>query len=380
MKKIAIIGATGSIGKQALDIIERHPDLFQLTLISAHENQKDLVDIANRFKVPYVCLTGENGSLLPTMFHYPCCPFFGKLSLPMAIRDADFDILLNAAVGIAALDPLILGMEKGARIALANKESLVCAGEYIMNEAKKYSAEIIPVDSEHSAIFQCLSAGRASDVESLVITASGGALRDVPLSELDQVPPSRALEHPNWTMGKKITIDSATMINKAFEVIEAHYLFGIPYNKIETVLHKESIVHSMVRFADGSLIAQLAEPDMRLPIQYAFTYPERIPSPIKRLEIPYDLTFRAIDFNRYPCFAIMLEAANRGGLYPAALHAADTILVDAYLSGIIKYSDIPVLLEKTLNYDDLYGSYDYYDVRRITEEVERYTTIAVYSL
>ena len=376
MKRIAIIGTTGSIGRQAVDIIERNPDLFTLTLISAHSDKAGLIGIANRFNVPTVCYTGE-GAPTPSDFNYSCKIYCGEDALVKASADADYDIYLNAVVGIAALRPTIVAMEKGARIALSNKEMLVCAGEYVMRRAKELGTEIIPVDSEHSAIFQCLSTGRKCDVESLIITSSGGAFRDIPIEELDAVSPERALAHPNWNMGNKITIDCATMVNKGFEVIEARYLFDVPFERIQTVIHRESIVHSMVKFSDGAVIAQLSEPDMRLPIQYSFTYPERISSPIKPLSVPFDLSFRVVDYDRYPCFRILSEAGLKGGLYPAAMLAADAVLVPAYLEGKIKYSEISVILEKVLASFSLSGGYDLKDVLRINDEVEKYTRMVV---
>lgn len=380
MKKIAIIGVTGSIGRQAIDIIERNRERFSLSLISAHSDRFALLEIANRFRVPFVCFSGE-GNLSESDFSYPCVLFQGKDALKRATESADYDVFLNAVVGIAALEPTIIAMEKGARIALSNKEMLVSAGDYVMKRAKTLSSEIIPVDSEHSAIFQCLAAGRASDAaESLIITSSGGAFRDIPLAELDEISPERALAHPNWRMGKKITIDCATMVNKGFEVIEAKHLFAMPFDRIKTVIHRESLVHSMVCFRDGSIIAQLSEPDMRLPIQYAFTYPERIASPVKPLLPPFDLSFREVDSERYPAFGLMLEAGRKGGLYPAALLAADSVLVPAYLARKIKYSDIAKVMSKVFSAFSLSGEYNLEDVIHINDQAEKYTRSVVEKL
>lgn len=380
MKKIAIIGVTGSIGRQAIDIIERNRERFSLSLISAHSDTFALLEIANRFRVPFVCFSGE-GNLSESDFSYPCVLFQGKDALKRATESADYDIFLNAVVGIAALEPTIIAMEKGARIALSNKEMLVSAGDYVMKRAKTLSSEIIPVDSEHSAIFQCLAAGRASDAaESLIITSSGGAFRDISLAELDEISPERALAHPNWRMGKKITIDCATMVNKGFEVIEAKHLFAMPFDRIKTVIHRESLVHSMVCFRDGSVIAQLSEPDMRLPIQYALTYPERIASPVKPLLPPFDLSFREVDLERYPAFGLMLEAGRKGGLYPAALLAADSVLVPAYLARKIKYSDIAKVMSKVFSAFSLSGEYNLEDVIHINDQAEKYTRSMVEKL
>ena len=379
MKKIAIIGVTGSIGTQAVDIIENHRDYFTLSMISAHSNADALISLANRYRVPTVCYSGSNPPD-KSSFLYPCVYITGDDALVRAAESADYDIFLNAVVGIDSLRPTLVAMEKGARIALSNKEMLVCAGEYVMRKAREYGNEIIPVDSEHSAIFQCLSAGRKSDVDALIITSSGGAFRDVPLSELDSLSSDRALAHPNWRMGRKITIDCATMVNKGFEVIEARYLFDIPFDRIETVIHRESIVHSMVRFRDGAVIAQLSEPDMRLPIQYAFTYPTRIDSPVKPLSVPLSMTFDRVDLERYPAFRIMLEAGKMGGLYPAAMLAADSVLVSEYLAGKIKYTDIARILERVLLDFSLYGEYDLSSVLRINDEIVKYTSMVVTNL
>ena len=379
MKNVAIIGVTGSIGRQAVDVIENHPELFRLAMVSSHSNADALVQVANRHKVPTVCFSGANPPAKEA-FDYPCKLITGENALVNAAESADYDIFLNAVVGIDALTPTLIAMKKGARIALSNKEMLVSAGEYVIRTAGELGSEIIPVDSEHSAIFQCLSAGRASDVDALIITSSGGAFRDVPIEELDAISPERALAHPNWNMGKKITIDCATMVNKGFEVIEAMHLFRMPFEKIQTVIHRESVVHSMVRYADGATIAQLSSPDMRLPIQYAFTYPDRVASPVKPLKTPLSLTFEEVDFNRYPCFRILLEAGRRGGLYPAAMLASDAVLVPAYLEGRIKYSDIAKVLEEVLNKYSLGGKYELADVLRINDEVEKYTRSVVKEL
>ena len=306
--------------------------------------------------------------------------FVGKDALKKGAEYAEYDVFLNAVVGIISLEPTLVAMEKGARIALSNKEMLVSAGDYVMKRSRELGAEIIPVDSEHSAIFQCLQAGRVSDVDRLIITSSGGAFRDVPLPDLDTISPERALEHPNWKMGKKITIDCATMVNKGFEVIEAKHLFGLPMDRIDAVLHRESVVHSMVKFKDGSVIAQLSDPDMRLPIQYALTYPERIPSPVSSPNLPFNLSFAEIDIKRYPCFSLMLEAGRMGGLTPAALLAADSVLVPAYLEKKIAYSDIPRILEQVLGAFALPGDYTLSDVFNINAEAEKYTHSVVNKL
>lgn len=372
MKRVAILGVTGSIGRQTVDVISRLPDDFTISLISAHSDREGLIEVARRYKVPCVCLTG-GAEIAPEDFGYPCRVFCGERAALRAAKEAEYDIFLNSVVGLDALEPTLVAMEKGARIALANKEMLVSAGQYVMKRAQVLGAEIVPVDSEHSAIFQCLQSGRAADVDRLILTSSGGAFRDVPLSELDSISPYRALAHPNWRMGKKITMDCATMVNKGFEVIEAMHLFSMPLDRIDTVIHRESIVHSMVRFRDGSTIAQLSQPDMRLPIQYALTYPRRVVSPTESLVPPYSLTFAPVDLTRYPCFGLMLDAARKGGLSPAILLAADNVLVDAYLRGQIAYSELAVYMERVLSHFNVAGEYDLSDVLYINTEAEKYT-------
>jgi len=376
MKRVAILGVTGSIGRQAVDVISRMPDEFTISFVSSHSDKEGLFDVARRYKVPYVCLSGGE-EITAADVGYPCRVFYGENALLRAAKEAEYDVFLNSVVGLGALEPTLIAMEKGARIALANKEMLVSAGGYVMKRAKSLGTEIIPVDSEHSAIFQCLQAGIGSDVDRLILTSSGGAFRDIPLDELDHLSPERALAHPNWRMGRKITLDCATMVNKGFEVIEAMHLFSMPLDRIDTVIHRESIVHSMVRFSDGSTIAQLSEPDMRLPIQYALTYPRRVPSPTKSLVPPYSLTFAPVDPMRYPCFGVMLEAARKGGLFPAALLAADEVLVRAYLDGSIAYSDFAPIMERVLARFDASGEYDLSDVLYINAEAEKYTQSVV---
>ena len=376
MKKVAVLGVTGSIGRQAVDVISKLSNEFEISLISAHSDKKGLIEVARLYRVPFVCLS-DGTQLSPDELGYPCQVFCGKDALVRASSEADYDVFLNAVVGLDALEPTLIAMEKGARIALSNKEMLVSAGELVMARAKKLKREIIPVDSEHSAIFQCLGAGRAEDVDKLILTSSGGAFRDVPLAELNALSPDRALAHPNWRMGKKITMDCATMVNKGFEVVEAMHLFDMPFDKIQTLIHRESVVHSMVRFRDGSTIAQLSDPDMRLPIQYALTYPKRVPSPVSSPEPPYTLTFLPVDLERYPCFGVMLEAARRGGLYPAIMFAADEVLVRAYLRGSIVYTDLAPIMLRVMEHFDLSGSYTIPDVLNINAEAEKYTQSVV---
>ena len=372
MKRVAILGVTGSIGRQAVDVISRLDGDYSISLISAHSDREGLIEVARRYHVPYVCFSSGN-ALSAEDLGYPCRVFCGEDALLFAAQEAEYDIFLNSVVGLGALEPTLVAMEKGARIALANKEMLVSAGLLVMSRAKALGVEIIPVDSEHSAIFQCLKGGAPEDVDRLILTSSGGAFRDIPIGELNAVKPELALAHPNWCMGKKITMDCATMVNKGFEVIEAMHLFDMPLDRIDTMIHRESVVHSMVRFRDGSTIAQLSDPDMRLPIQYALTYPKRVPSPVSSPALPFSLTFAPVDLDRYPCFGVMLEGARRGGLSPAVLLAADDVLVRAYLDGKIAYSDFAPMMERVLVHFDAPLDYSLADVLYINAEAEKYT-------
>ncbi len=373
MKKIAILGITGSIGGQAVSVIRESAGEYRITLASAHSDKKNLIRLAEEFRIPVLCYSGADAFSAKDL-SYPCLVFQGEDALERGAKEAEYDVFLNSVVGISALKPTLIALEKGARIALSNKEMLVCGGEFVMKRAKELNSEIIPVDSEHSAIFQCLQSGKKQDVDTLIITSSGGAFRDVPISEIDSIDPLHSLDHPNWNMGKKITVDCATMVNKGFEVIEAMHLFQIPIDRIETVLHRESIVHSMVRFQDGSVVAELAEPDMRLPIAYAFSYPDRHKTPVKRLPLEMNLSFSRIDPDRYPCFYLAREIAKKGGLSGACFMSADEVLVPLYLQKKIKFSDIYRSLASVCShFSDLGGEYSLQDVFYINEEVKKYT-------
>ena len=260
------------------------------------------------------------------------------------------DIVVSGVVGKEGLEPVMQALLRGKTVAIANKEAMVMAGGLLQEAARKGGGSIRPVDSEHSAIWQCLAGEDVASVQRLVITASGGALRDLPASELDTITPERALAHPNWSMGRKITVDSATLFNKGLEVIEARWLFDIPYDRIDVLMHRESIIHSMVEFVDGSFKAQLSSPDMRQPIQYALSYPERLPTPLKPIDFAAmgSLRFEPLDEERYPCLGYALAAGSRGGTYPAALAAADEAAVNAFLTGHLRFLDIPMLLSDTL--------------------------------
>lgn len=329
MKKISVLGSTGSIGTSALDVIT-HLNNFKVIGLSANKNKSLLKEQSRKFK-PEITAVGSNG--------------LKNISL---ISKAD--VVLISVVGAAGLIPLINAIKLKKKIALANKESLVIAGDLITGLLKKYPAEIIPVDSEHSAIFQCIDGKSKKEISKIILTASGGPFRNYSKKELSKVKVEDVLKHPTWKMGRKITVDSATMINKGFEVIEAHYLFEIPYQKIEVVIHPQSIVHSAVEFVDGSIIAQMSKTDMRLAIQYAVTYPERKPSAVKKLDLSSigKLEFFNFSARNFPCFELAIFAAKIGGTMPAVLNAANEVAVKKFLEGKIRFLQIPKFIEKAI--------------------------------
>lgn len=351
-KRVVIIGSTGSIGRQALEVIRRFPDRFEVVGLVGGANADLLAEQALEFRPKLVGIASKEQvqrleQLLPS----------GWFSLVGGGDTADIaahpgaDLVLLAAVGLAGLKPALAAVKAGKALAVANKESIVAAGHIIAEEAAKSGAILIPVDSEHSAVFQCLLGERKHLVRRIILTASGGAFRDRPLDQLSSVTPEEALAHPTWKMGKKVTVDSATLMNKGLEVIEAHRLFDIPVGKIETVLHHQSIVHSLVEFTDGSMKAQMSLPDMRIPIEYALFYPERgdwAPTELKLWEVGC-LTFAALDMSRYPCLGLAYEAAKMGGTAPAVLSAADEVAVSAFLEGRLRFTNIAVVLEETLS-------------------------------
>lgn len=325
-KRLILLGATGSIGTSAVDVVRTHPDDFKIVAVSARRSREKCEAIAREFGAK--AYVGEDAAL-------------------RAVEENEADICLVATVGASGLKPTLAAIEKGMDIALATKEVMVMAGEIVTARAKARGVRFRPVDSEHSAIFQALQGG--GTVERLILTASGGPFLDGP-EDLSSVTVEQALNHPRWKMGPKVTVDSATMMNKGFEVIEARWLFDVPAERIDVVVHPESVVHSLVTFTDGSTLAQLSPPDMRVPIQYALSWPERLPAVRRTLDLPAlgALTFRAPDPARFPCLTLVREALRRGGLAPAALSVADEFAVREFLAGRIRYVDIPDLLEKAI--------------------------------
>lgn len=362
-KHIAILGSTGSIGTQSLDVARAHPDKLTVEVLTAGSNAKLLIEQAREFEPNTVVIADESKyqEVKEALSDLDIKVWTGASAIEDVVQMSQIDTVITAMVGYAGLSSTIKAIEAGKNIALANKETLVVAGELITKLVEKHRVKVTPVDSEHSAIFQCLVG--EPEVEKLIITASGGPFRTKTLDELRTVTPQQALKHPNWNMGAKITIDSASMMNKGLEVIEAHWLFGIPYEKIEVTVHPQSIIHSMVQFIDGSVKAQMGLPDMKLPIQYALSYPDRWPSDFKRIDFgnQQPLTFEAPDLNKFKCLALAYEALGKGGNMPAIMNASNEIAVSAFLNGKIGFLDIAETIEKTMHQMPFIGKPTYDD-------------------
>lgn len=352
-KNIAILGSTGSIGTQALQIIHDYPDLFQAEILVANKNVELLIKQARLFEPNIVVIADESKyqELSDALRDLPIKVFSGSSSIEQIVQMDCVDIVLTAMVGFSGLLPTIKAIESNKLIALANKETLVVGGHIITQKLKTSRSAIIPVDSEHSAIFQCLVGERMDSIDKLILTASGGPFRGKNKEFLDSVSPSQALKHPNWDMGAKVTIDSASLMNKGLEVIEAHWLFGMPASKIDVVVHPQSIIHSMVEFADGSIKAQLGEPNMRIPIQYALDYPNRSHSNKNRfslLENP-SLTFEKPDIKTFRNLKIAFDCLEKGGNAPCVMNAANEIAVELFLKEQLSFTGISDLIEETLS-------------------------------
>ena len=344
-KGLALLGSTGSIGTQTLDIVRAFPDKLRVVGLACDKSIDLLHEQVREFKPRYICCNGSAREKAPLLAHG--CQ---ECDLDAMACDPDVDMVVTATIGDVALAPTLAAIQAGKTIALANKETLVMAGELVSKAAKAKGVPLLPLDSEPNAIWQCLR-GEDSSVARLIITGSGGAFRDTPIAELADASPQQALNHPTWKMGQKITVDTATMMNKAFEVIEAHWLFDVPWEDIEVVIHPQSIIHSMVEFVDGSVKAQISPPDMHLPIQYAIFYPERLPNPSIRRFDPIAtgaLTFQPWDPERYPCMPMAIEIAKRGGTWPAALSGANDAAVELFLAGKIGFREIGVVIERAL--------------------------------
>ena len=352
MKQIAILGSTGSIGTQTLDVVRQHPEAFSVYALSAHRSIDLLIKQALEFNPAVVCIADETyyRPLCEALSDLPIRVLAGEKALAEMVTMPAIDVVVAAMVGYAGLRPTIEAIKAKKTIALANKETLVVAGEIIDRLAKRYKVDILPVDSEHSAIFQSLVGEDMTSVEKLLLTASGGPFRNFTLEQMRYVTAAEALRHPNWEMGAKITIDSASMMNKGFEVIEARWLFDIPVDKIQVLVHPQSVVHSAVQFVDGSVKAQLGTPDMRMPIQYALTYPERWMSDVARLDLfaTQSLTFEEPDLKRFPNLALAYEAMNKGGNMPCVLNAANEVVNLAFREGKCGFMQMSDVIAKTM--------------------------------
>ena len=350
-KRILLLGSTGSIGQNTLKIIEHYRDEFELAGISAHSNIALLSRQCQKFNPDFVCITrGELADNLSKTGTNGIRIYSGNDGLRSMVRETDADLVVNSIVGAAGLLPTLDAIATGKNVALANKESLVIAGELVISEEKKYGTEIYPVDSEHSAIWQCLLGEEKHTINRIILTASGGPFLKRKAETFDTITVDEALNHPNWDMGNKITIDSATLMNKGLEVIETFWLFGIPHDRIEVLIHPQSIIHSMVEFIDGSVKAQLGIPDMKIPIQFALFYPERKPG-ITGESIPFsgmELTFEPPDHEQFPCLKLAFQALKSGGTAPAVLNAANEAAVSLFLNNVIKFPEIPELIDTAL--------------------------------
>ena len=351
-KRIAILGSTGSIGRQTLDVVRQHPDRFQVEVITAGSNAALLAEQARAFNVPHavICNTSKYAEVCDILAGTKTKVHAGIDAACDLVTGESVDIVVASMVGFSGLRPTLSAIRAGKDIALANKETLVAAGSVVMAEAQRCGVKILPVDSEHSAIFQCLQAAGGNPVERIHLTASGGPFRTWPREKIEQAGKDLALKHPNWNMGAKITIDSATMMNKGFEVIEAKWLFDVEPERIHVVVHPESVIHSMVEFADGAVLAQLGCPDMREPIQLALSYPERLSLNNRKLDFGTlgALTFFEPDLEKFPCLKLAFEAIGRGGNLPCALNAANEAAVAAYLEDKIGFYDIAAVAADTL--------------------------------
>jgi 1-deoxy-D-xylulose-5-phosphate reductoisomerase len=342
-RKVAILGATGSVGKSALDLIERSPERFAVSAVTAQTKVNELADIARRTRAELAVIGDE--ALLPELRERlagSACRGEGGRQALIDAAAVEADLVIAAIVGCAGLEPVMAAVEAGRTVALANKEALVTAGELMMSAAQASGATILPVDSEHNAIFQCLACSRGGDVSRIILTASGGPFRTASSETMTSATPAQAIAHPIWSMGAKISVDSATLMNKGLELIEAHFLFGLPSNRIDILVHPQSVIHSLVEFVDGSVLAQLGSPDMRIPIAYALAWPDRMATPAERLDLAAigSLSFEDPDNQRFPALRLARQALEQGGAAPIVLNAANEVAVEAFLCGSIRFTGI----------------------------------------
>ncbi|MFA5668444.1 MAG: 1-deoxy-D-xylulose-5-phosphate reductoisomerase [Balneolaceae bacterium] len=350
-QRIAILGSTGSVGMQALEVARQHLDKFEIIALTANGSWEELVDQINEFKPKYaVICTDDHFQKVKDSISSDTVLMSGYDALIDIVQLDEVDTVLNSLVGFAGFLPTLEAIKHNKKVALANKETLVAGGEIIYDALKTSTSSLIPIDSEHSAMLQCLVGEQNKSIEKIIITASGGPFREYSAEQMKHITVEQALKHPNWSMGSKITIDSATMMNKGLEIIEAKWLFDIPVNKIEPVIHPQSIIHSMITFTDGSTKAQLGPPDMKVPIIYALTFPERLPLDTPRMDwsVAQDLNFMPVNYNLFPCLKLAIDAITFGGLAPTVLNAANEIAVARFLNKEIDYIDIPKIVEKCL--------------------------------
>ena len=349
MRKIAILGATGSIGSSTIDLVERNRDRFQVTAVTAATNVEGLANAVRRTGATLAVVADETryNDLAELLVGTNCRPAAGKDALIEAAA-SEADLVIAAIVGCAGLSPVMAAIEAGRTVALANKEALVTAGALMTNAAADRGATLLPVDSEHNALFQCLVGTRQEDVSRIILTASGGPFRTTSAAAIAEATPAQAVAHPNWSMGAKISVDSATLMNKGLELIEAHYLFGLPSARIDILIHPQSVIHSMVEFVDGSVLAQLGSPDMRIPIAYALAWPDRSETPAQRLDLAAiaRLEFEAPDLERFPALRLARDALDQGPAAPVVVNAANEVAVAAFLDGAIRFPDISRLVEE----------------------------------
>lgn len=375
MKKIILLGATGSIGTQTLTIVRENPDKFQLVALSFGRNMERGRAIIQEFK-PKMVAVWHTRDKVTLQAEFPDLKVFNGLEgLREVATYSDGDILLNAVMGSVGLLPTLDAIEAGKTIAIANKETLVTAGHLVMNAAREKNISLLPVDSEHSAILQALNGENPEKIKKIILTASGGSFRDKTREQLSEVTVKEALKHPNWNMGNKLTIDSATMFNKGLEVMEAHWLFGVSYDEIEVVIQRESIVHSMVQFVDGSIMAQLGTPDMRIPIQYALTAPDRFHIPFEnefRITDFSALHFEKVDYERFPALKLAYNAGKIGGTMPTVLNAANEIAVAGFLNGQVAFYNIEALVENAMNRHSGISNPDLDTILQVDKETRAY--------
>lgn len=349
-KRVILLGATGSIGSSTLRVLRAHPDKLKLVGVAAHSNHSELAQICDEFDVPNAVLRNETAFNQATDFPKTTKLATGESALIDLVTQVDADIVLIAVVGACGLRPALAAIEAGKDIALANKELLVLGGQFVIEAAKRKQVRLLPTDSEHNAIFQCIEGHSTSHIERLILTASGGQFRDRPIDELQHVTPADATKHPNWSMGPKITVDSSTMANKGLELIEAYWLFGLPADRLEVVIHPQSIAHSFVQFEDGSILGQFSPPSMTFPIQHCLLYPNRFPGVDRSLDFKQTMRwdFSEPDLKRYPCLKLAYDSLSVGQTAPAIFNAANEIAVERFLAHELSYLEIPAVIDATL--------------------------------